>query len=126
MKMTPSPDFGDGSRRDEEIWRRGRDSNPRYRKAVQRFSKPPRSAAPAPLRHETGLFLLCVATLPFYNVVREAGKVKGDGSLSLPQGLRCSGLRFLPWPEINSERDFITFTNGERLSAKSRESPASR
>ena len=30
-------------------WRRGRDSNPRYPKRVQRFSRPPRSTAPAPL-----------------------------------------------------------------------------
>src|SRR5207253_6142576 len=32
-----------------ECWRRGWDSNPRYRKAVQRFSRPPRSTTPAPL-----------------------------------------------------------------------------
>ena len=34
-------------------WRRGWDSNPRYRKAVQRFSRPPRSTTPAPL-HRNG------------------------------------------------------------------------
>jgi hypothetical protein len=31
-------------------WRRGRDSNPRYPRGVQRFSRPSRSTAPAPLR----------------------------------------------------------------------------
>ena len=33
-------------------WRRGRDSNPRYPQGVQRFSRPSRSTAPAPLRRE--------------------------------------------------------------------------
>jgi site-specific DNA recombinase len=36
-------------------WRRGRDSNPRYPQGVQRFSRPPRSTAPAPLRNASAL-----------------------------------------------------------------------
>ena len=34
--------------------RRGRDSNPRYDEAVQRFSRPPRSTTPAPLLRTAG------------------------------------------------------------------------
>ncbi len=32
------------------VWRRGRDSNPRTPRGGQRFSRPPRSTAPAPLQ----------------------------------------------------------------------------
>ena len=43
---------GSWSNRTDINWRRGWDSNPRYARGAQRFSRPPRSTAPAPLRYK--------------------------------------------------------------------------
>src|SRR5579859_2359340 len=52
-------DSAGGERLRRPFWRRGRDSNPRYPRGVQRFSRPSRSTAPAPLRRERALY--CVS-----------------------------------------------------------------
>ncbi len=43
----------------QQRWRRGWDSNPRWPKGPQRFSRPPRSTTPAPLRVAPPLYKAC-------------------------------------------------------------------
>ena len=43
---------------DQQTWRRGGDSNPRYPLWVQRFSKPSRSTTPAPLRGVVQVYVM--------------------------------------------------------------------
>ena len=63
-------------------WRRGRDSNPRYPRGVQRFSRPSRSTAPAPLR------------APIARLRRLGGALYGERTVA---GNRCHFRRLDPF-----------------------------